>query len=190
MKRLLSIIIITLFSSCNSERDCESKTDYTYYDTSNIRTKIIKDCNGNIREYHHYQLDCKNCGFSVFYTTDGRPDSISGNAWIHTFYEGKVNDFRIGDTLNITVEVANPPKLTSEFRIFDNDSNGKFKRLDSLSVRWVDDSLEPFPLKGTFYKYQTIINDTAEYFEMGNTYYFGGKPWITPRRHQPISVLF
>ena len=35
-----------------------------------------------------------------------------------------------------------------------------------------------------------IWNDTAEYFEMVNKYRFNGKPWVTLRRKQPISVEF
>ncbi|MFT6802577.1 MAG: hypothetical protein ACJA2N_001766 [Salibacteraceae bacterium] len=128
-----------------------------------------------------------NCAFKIYYTPEGTPDSLEGLAWIHTFYN--MYEYKIGDTLDITIEVAAPPYVESEFTITDNDGNIAFTKLDSFSVRWSDQVDSSTFLSGTFYNYKTVIDDSTEYFEMTNIYSFNGKKLWTVNRKQLFMDL-
>ncbi|MFT5878551.1 MAG: hypothetical protein ACI8SA_002420 [Dokdonia sp.] len=183
----LILLIITFFTSCQNKNNCAGIIENTYYTENNIRTKTITDCKDSLRVYEHYQRDCMNCAFKIYYTPEGTPDSLEGLAWIHTFYN--MYEYKIGDTLDITIEVAAPPYVESEFTITDNDGNIAFTKLDSFSVRWSDQVDSSTFLSGTFYNYKTVIDDSTEYFEMTNIYSFNGKKLWTVNRKQLFMDL-
>jgi hypothetical protein len=183
-----AILFIMAFSGCSTDKKCKDRWEITYYGESNLRTKTVKNCSGNIKSYEHFQVDCKNCSAQIIYSDDGSPDSLKGKAWIHVFWNNGM-DFNMGDTLDVTVEVLNPPNLQSEFRITDNDGNSDYTRLDSLDAIWNDDADSAFFISGAFYNYRTVIDDSTEYFEMENTFSYKGKPWKTAKRNQKFFEL-
>ena len=193
--RIFAAFFAFLFlSSCSYyDQECmETGTlELSFYDSAltNLRSKTLYDCQGRIREFTQYQAHCKNCFFQVFYSTEGSPDSIKGKPWLLSVYEDKVNQFSMGDTLKITWEIANPPSLESVFSVTDNDSNVFYERLSSFSFPWNIESDSSYSIPGTFYSYQTIINDTSEYFKLKNLFRYQGEDWITARRHQPVSTV-
>jgi len=189
LKIAFLVFIVGLFSSCGGQNNCADHVEKSYYGKSNIRTRTISNCNQHLKSYQHYQLDCKKCYCKVYYGEDGSPDSLEGKAWMHVFWNNGMNDFQLGDTLDITVEVINPPNIDSDFRITDNDNNTSFIKLDSLDSKWTNETDHATFISGAFYNYRTVIDDSTEYFEMENTFSYNGDKWKTVKRHQPFFQL-
>lgn len=191
---LLFLLLSIFVSACNRDEKCRENggMEMSFYDDdyNSKRSTTLYDCKGNLVSFRQYPSLCKDCWFQILYDEEGKPDTLIGTPWMHTIYNKKVNKFNKGDTLDIIVEVANPHQLESKFSITDNDSNTHFTALDSYELKWLEEWDSAFTIRGKFYHYQTIINDTAEYFEMQNTFSYKGKPWITSKRYQPLSIVY
>lgn len=184
LSRFSLYISISILLSCNSKKTEE----FTFYKNDHKRTEIIK-VDGRLVKFNHYNLE-KCSSFEVFYSNKGEPDSISGIPWIHLFWKNQIENYNIGDTLKLIIEVANPPLLESKFDITDNNGKGFSKRINSYTCNWsTEDDDEPYLLNGDFYEYKTIINENFEFIKFSNTYSYKGKPWITITRKQELTTL-
>lgn len=182
MRFILLLYLVQLYS-CK----CASHEESTYYGNARIRTTTEKDCNNNLLRFASYQFD-STCDVFELYYDKGRPDTMCGRPWTHVIWNKE--EYYVGDTVELIIDVAEPPLLESEFNITDNDGNTEFAIMNSYNFKWTRNGKnEEFLVPGRYYKYQTIVNDTFEEIKLKNTYRYLDKSWATVTRSQKIKVI-
>lgn len=181
-KLLLPIIVccgvglITL-SGC----DCKEVADKQYYPSYDVKSVVTRNCDNEILRYDHYNINGKKC-FVLAYENNAPKKAIEGSAWIHFIHDTPgPNDYVIGDTMSISIDMATPPMLES--RLYVEHNGNKINLSKDSKYRHFESSTGD-----TTYIYKAIASKQREEINFIGVYYLNGEKWVTFKRNQPYII--